>query len=192
MTHVRRDFATSKLYLTCVHSSLNTITTQAKSQIVILGHLDKRVWTKSDCFSLSCATIPPMMTFFWSSLPVDAIPHINMSPDDHAPLIAEMQTWMGVLHWLQQCTCPDLATIFSLLASYMHCPSQGHLEAAKYLGRYILPTMDLWLFFTKQYNATLESFIHFPSEEVVPNQNNNSTLTTFCVANWGPQDASHP
>jgi len=83
---------------------------------------------------LSSATKCPLMTPFWSALPVDAIPHEEMSLEDRAPLIAKMQSWMGMLNWLQQCTCPDLSTIISLLASYMNCPSLGHLEAVQTCG----------------------------------------------------------
>jgi len=62
------------------------------------------------------------MTPFRFGLPVDTVPHVEMTPDKRAPLIAKMQCWMGMLNWLQQCTLPDLAMIFSLLASHMHCP----------------------------------------------------------------------
>jgi hypothetical protein len=141
---------------------------------------------------LSTATKCPLMMSFRSGLPVDTIPHIDMSPEDHASLIAKMQSWMGMLNWLQRCTHPDLATIFSLLASYMHCPSHGHLEAVKHVGRYILSTMDLGLLFTTQVNATLESFMQFPLSDGLSPATLCPSLTTFCNANWGPQDASHP
>ncbi len=70
-----------------------------------------------------------------------------------------------MLNWLEQFKCPDLATIYSLLASYMHFPSPGNLEEAKHVGKYILSTMDLGLLFTLQSNAQLESYICFPVEE---------------------------
>jgi len=73
----------------------------------------------------------------------------------------------------------------------MHCPSPGHLEAAKYVGRYILSTLDFGLLFSTRAASSLETFIHFP----LPDKSNLSTdpmITTFCDANWGPQDASHP
>lgn len=64
----------------------------------------------------SSAIRSPMMTTFLSRFPVDSIPLVDMSLAECAPLI-------------------DLATIFLLLASYMHYPSPGHLEAAKYVGK---------------------------------------------------------
>jgi hypothetical protein len=111
---------------------------------------------------LSSAMKSPLMTPFHSGLPVGAIPYVDMLPAERAPLIAMIQSWMGMLNWLQQCTRPDLATIFSLLASYMHCPSPSHLDATKYVGKYILSTIDLGLLYTSQSNAHLESCIHFP------------------------------
>jgi hypothetical protein len=140
---------------------------------------------------LSNANKSPMMTPFHSGLPVDTIPHIDMTPEERAPLIAKMQSWMGMINWLQQCIRPDLATIFSLLASHMHCPSLSHLEAAKYIGCYIHSTLDLGLLFSIRATSVLETFIHFP----LPDTSNLSTsfmITIFCDTNWGPQDASHP
>jgi hypothetical protein len=98
---------------------------------------------------------------------------------------------MGMISWLQQCTRPDLATIFSLLATHMHCPSPGHLEMAKYMGRHILSTLDLGLLFTTRSTNSLEMFIHFPLPDL-STTSHNPTFTIFCAANWGPQDASHP
>jgi hypothetical protein len=132
-----------------------------------------------------------MMTPFRSSLPVNTIPHVDMTPEKRARLIAKMQSWRGMVNWLHQCTHPDLATIFFLLASHMHCPSPGHLEAAKYIGCCIHSTLDLGLFFSTRATSVLETFIHFP----LPDTSNLSTspmITTFCNANWGPRDASHP
>jgi hypothetical protein len=139
----------------------------------------------------------PLMTPFRSGLPIDAIPHVGMTPEERAPLITKMQCWMGMINWLQQCTRPDLATIFSLLATRMHCPSPGHLEAAKYVGRHILSTLDLGLLFSTRATSTLETFIHFPISDNTNTTNTSdnslsSPITTFCDANWGPQDASHP
>jgi len=121
----------------------------------------------------------------------DATPHVEMSPEARAPLITKMQLWMGMLNWLQQCICPDLATTFTLLASYMHCPSPSHLEAIQFVGKYILSTMDLGLLFTSKATASLESFKHFPLPDDTLPTTSSCPLTMFCHTNWGPQDASH-
>jgi hypothetical protein len=130
------------------------------------------------------------MTPFWSGLPVDAIPEIDMTSEDRAPLITKMQSWLGMKNWLQMCTRPDLATIFSLLATHMHKPSPGHLTVVKHVGRYILSTMDLGLQFSSKPNNYLESFIHSPLSS--DSDSSFSDFTGFCDANWGPQDASLP
>jgi len=110
---------------------------------------------------LSNANKSPLMTPFHSGLPVDAIPHVDMLPEGCAPLILKMQCWIGMLNWLQPCTHPDLATILSLSGTHMHCPSPGHIEAAKYVGRYILSTMDLGLGFSTKTTSSLESIFPF-------------------------------
>ncbi len=96
---------------------------------------------------LTNANKSPLMTPYGSGFLIETIPHIEMSPEDHAPLVAKMQSWLGMINWLQMCTHPDLATVFSLLVSNMHNLSPGHIEAVKYVGRYILSTMDLGLQF---------------------------------------------
>jgi hypothetical protein len=47
------------------------------------------------------------------------------------------------------------------------------------------------LVFSTQVNASLESYIHFPLPDIDKHPNGPS-LATFCDANWGPQDTSHP
>ncbi len=133
------------------------------------------------------------MTPYRSSFPIDTIPEISMSDEDRAPLIAKMQSWLGMINWLQMCTRPDLSTAFSLLSTHMHRPSPGHIDAVKYIGKYLLSTMDLGLHFSSKPNFSLESFIHFPFK----NDDNTNLSTTpsfngFSDPNWGPQDASQP
>jgi hypothetical protein len=96
---------------------------------------------------------------------------------------------VGMLNWLQQCTCPDISTIFSLLASHMHCPSPGHIDAVRYVGRYLLSTLDLGLIISTCANASLESYIYFPLP-ATSTSSNIPSLIMFCDADWGPQDTS--
>jgi hypothetical protein len=49
--------------------------------------------------------------------------------------------------------------------------------------------MDLGLVFSTQASGSLETFIHFPLPDL---STPNPSLSTFCDANWGPQDTSHP
>jgi hypothetical protein len=164
------------------------------------GHVDCRISQEAYANSvveemgLSNANTSPLMTPFRSGFPVDTIPTVDMSDADRAPLIAKMQSWLGMINWLTQGTRPDLATIFSLLASHTKMPSPGHLDAVKHVGRYLKSTADLGLLFTSRRNQALESYIYFPLNESVPLPNGSTApeLTGFCDANWGPQDASLP
>ena len=91
-------------------------------------------------------------------------------------------------------TRPDLATIFSLIASHTNNPSPGHLDAIKHLGRYIKSTADLGLLFSSRRNVPLESYVHFPvnTQDDLPLGGTVPSLIGFCDANWGPQDDSLP
>jgi hypothetical protein len=143
---------------------------------------------------LTHANTCPTMTPFRSGLPVDAIPTVDLSDTDRAPIIDKMRSWLGMLNWLCQGTWPDIATITSLLATYTSCPSPGHLDAIKHIGHYLKSTADLGLVFSSMGNPTLEAFVHFPlSEDVTTSEGVvASPCTGFCDANWGPQDASVP
>jgi hypothetical protein len=82
----------------------------------------------------------------------------------------------------------------SLLATYTSCPSPGHLDAIKYVGRYLKSTADLGLVFSSAGNPTLEAFIHFllPEDAISPEGVVSPLCAGFCDTNWGPQDASVP
>jgi hypothetical protein len=164
------------------------------------GHVDCRISQEAYIQEIvselgqSNANSSPLMTPFRSGLPVDAIPFVEMSLTDRAPLIAKMQCWMGMMNWLTMGTRPDISTIVSLLASHTSLPSPGHLDAVKYLGRYLKSTADLGLLFSSRRNTTFEGYIYFPLSETddLPSGGTAPRLTSFCDANWGPQDASLP
>jgi hypothetical protein len=131
------------------------------------------------------------MTPFRSGYPVDAVPLREMSVEDRAPLIAKMRSWCGMLNWISLGTRPDITTMVSLLASHQCKPSHGHLEAAKYLGKYLKATAGLGLLYSSRHNSKLEGFVFFPVNNVNA-QNTGLEVLAFADANWGPQDASKP
>jgi hypothetical protein len=47
---------------------------------------------------LSAANKSPLMTPFRSGFPIDAIPHVEMSVEDRATLVAKMQSWLGMMN----------------------------------------------------------------------------------------------
>jgi hypothetical protein len=55
-----------------------------------------------------------------------------------------------------------------------------HLEAAKYVVKYLANTKTLGIYFTSAKRPVLESFLHFP---IAPQ------VLSMADANWGPQDA---
>jgi hypothetical protein len=154
------------------------------------GHVDCRLSQEAyvhvivESMGLTDASVSPKMTPFRSGYPIDAIPSRDMTSEERAPLIAKMRSWCGIFNWLSQVTRPDITTMVSLLASHQCTPSPGHLDAAKYLGKYLKATAGLGLLFSSRHNSTLEGFIFFPI--------GNTDLNAFADANWGPQDASHP
>ena len=95
-----------------------------------------------------------------------------------------MQFLVGSLNWLAISTRPDIATPVALLAKYTHNPSQGHLDAAMRVVKYIKGTKRMGIKFTSQNNNSLSSYLNFPVLKDV--------VTTLTDANWGPQDQSEP
>ncbi len=82
--------------------------------------------------------------------------------------------------------------VFSTLLSHAQT-KPCHIEAVKYLGKYIHSTSGLGLHFTSKANSTVEAYVHFPlspcSDTSMPSTSIPS-IHTFSDANWGPQDAS--
>jgi hypothetical protein len=121
------------------------------------------------------------ITPYRSGLPIDAIPHQAMFSSDRDTLRLQYQSLVGSLTWLAHTTCPDLSTVMSLLAQHQSNPSPGHLEAARYVVKYLASTKTLGIYFTSMKRSTLESFLHFPLPQKV---------LSMSDANWGPQDAT--
>ena len=107
-----------------------------------------------------------------------------MSAEDRAPIIGRVRSLLGMHNWLCIGTRPDLTTVVSLLAQYQCTPSPGHLDAIKYVGRYLKPSADLGIVYSSRGNKTLEAYLHFP---VPVHDNQGRPLPVVCCdANWGP------
>ena len=118
-----------------------------------------------------------------SGLPIDSIPTSPMSTDDRTKLRNRMQQLMGSLQWLLHCTRPDIFTATALLSQYQHSPSPGHLQAAKYIVRYLKGTASHGIRFDSSNDNIMQSFLHFPNRT-------KQRLTGISDANWGAQDQS--
>jgi len=56
---------------------------------------------------------------------------------------------VGILIYVMVCTRPNLSQDVSIVSRYMHGPCGCHLEAVKWILRYIKDTIDVGLMFKK-------------------------------------------
>jgi len=112
-------------------------------------HLTQQSFTETLLESLGLDHLKPspFLTPYQSGLPVDSIPHENMSSQDRDTLRLAYQSLVGSLNWLAHTTRPDLATIVSLLAQHQSNPSSGHMLAARYATKYLAHTKTRHLFY---------------------------------------------
>ena len=143
----------------------------------------------------------PVRTPFRSGHVIDRNPHDGKPPADKPALVKAYQSLVGGLNWISLSTRPDLTAPVCLLATYLHNPSQGHLDSAKHVLRYVKGTMDWGIRFT-QPPATpsyddfdpqdcLNALVAWPTD-AIPRISTVDRLDTYTDSNWGPQDASRP
>jgi hypothetical protein len=86
-----------------------------------------------DAMGLQDAVASSKMTPYRSGLPIDTLPLQSSLSDggneNFEILKSKYRTFLGMLNWLSISTCPDLATVNSLLASATESPTRAHLEA---------------------------------------------------------------
>ena len=119
-----------------------------------------------------------------SGYPVDKIPREPYDESTQKQYTACMQSIIGSLTWISMSTRPDIATITNLLAKYVVNPSQGHVNAAKRVLRYLKGTKKKGLVFTTNSTESLAAYIKFPLDK--------KPIIALTDANWGPQDQSVP
>ena len=123
-------------------------------------------------------------TPYRSGYAVDTVPDIDMTDNERAKLNKLLQEYVGSLNWLATQTRPDLSTITNIIAQYCSKCSPGHIDAAKYVIRYLKDTQNIGIKFSSRNNDTMESFVQFPLDP--------TKLTSLSDTNWGPQDQSVP
>jgi len=129
----------------------------------------------------SSASTSSYVTPYRSGLAIDSIPVSPLSSTKQDKLRLYYQSLGGSLDWLAHTTHPDLSMVVSLWAQHQSTPSQGHVDAALHVIKYIAQMKTLGIYFSRCKQSTLESFLHFPL---------SSSLLYMANANWGPQDAS--
>lgn len=88
-----------------------------------------------------------------------------------------------MLTWLSTSTHPYITTVVSFLSSIQCKLTKAHIDAAKFVGRYLKSSISLGINdIHKKSTRLLESYTHIPFDEFEPN--------AFVDANWGPQDTS--
>ena len=87
-----------------------------------------------------------------------------------------------------------MAPVVSLLSTYQSKPSPGHLDAVKYVGRYLKATAHYGLVYSSDQNHQVEAYVHYPLTSDIHTMSKPPLppFQAFVDANWGPQDASMP
>jgi hypothetical protein len=149
----------------------------------------------------------PVKTPFRSGLVIDSVPHDGILPIKKRALITRYQSIVGGLDWLSLSTRPDVTCVTSLLASHLINPSQGHLDSALHVLKYLKGTTEWGIRFTepkpeerKAGNGTtfdpqgcLKQMVAWPTkDDGVPPIEPFDRLDGYTDSNWGPQDASTP
>jgi len=139
----------------------------------------------------------PASTPYRSGTPIDRIPHDGVSPARKPALIKRYQSVLGGCVWLSTNTRPDITACVSLLASHIQNPSEGHLQAARHLLRYLKGSSDWGLRYTSPdplavdiSESRLRGEVQWPIDE--PPFIETRQFVTHTDSNWGPQDASTP
>ena len=122
--------------------------------------------------------LPP--TPYRSGFPVDPVPDTH-KPHHEIELRNQMRCFVGSLLWLSQGTRPDLSTITAMLAQYQNNPSKGHVDAARYVIRYVKNTKTRGIVFDSHHRPIIKAYNQFPIDP----------LHVLTDANWGAQDQSH-
>ena len=149
-------------------------------------HLSQEAFTETvlERMQLDGPNVGTVATPYRSGHPVDKIPKETYNEHTQAKINHKLQQLTGCFQWLATSTRPDIATITNVLSKCTHKATKGHLDACKYVGRYLKGTKHLGIEFTSRRNCKLEAFVKFPID---PN-----SITPFTDANWGPQDQSKP
>ena len=144
----------------------------------------------------------PVKTPFRSGLVIDSVERDGLPPEAKPALVKKFQSLVGGFNWLSTSTRPDVTAVTSLLASHLHNPSHGHVDAAMHVLRYLKGTPNWGLRFTQppadrrgQFDPEdcLTGVVAWPAKgEPMPALGSFDRLDEFTDSNWGPQDASHP
>ena len=113
----------------------------------VMCHISQQAMVDGMLEKHNLTHIKPSRSPYRSGLKIDRIEHDNVDPSQKAELVQKYQSIVGGLNWLTINTRPDINTAYSLLSQFNTNPSHGHLEAAKYVLRYLKHTSSHGIWF---------------------------------------------
>ena len=150
-------------------------------------HLSQEAFLRQLLDKFDMADCRPAPTPYRSGLVIDRIitDGADLSPTAQAHTITLYQSLIGGLNWLAISTRPDISVAVSLLAQHNAHATPAHLLGAKYVLRYLTGSTSHGISFTsRSADSYLSTTFGWPKDD--------SALSTYTDANWGPQDASKP
>ena len=131
-SHLKVDFMGDTSWFLCQrykwHNDENEkVSCHSSQQAMIEGMLEKH----------NFPDIAGSRSPYRSGLKINRIKHDGKDPSTKEKLMRTFQSIMGGINWLTINTRPDVNTAYSLLIQFNSNPSQGHLDAAKYVLRYL-------------------------------------------------------
>ena len=145
----------------------------------LLCHVSQQAFTKQILEQFKLEHCKTAQTPYMIGLKFDCIDHDNKPKSEKEHFIQEYQSIIGCLNWLRINTRPDINTAYSLLSQFNSNPSPGHMEAAKYVLRYLKYTSLHGILF-KQGENRLKGCCAIPKEL------RGDEFLLFTDSNWGP------
>ena len=160
-------------------------------------HLSQKAFAQNlvERHRLNTVNFNPSSSPYRSGCPIDSLEaaEVNEKDPSFVRLRRAYQSLVGGLNWLATNTRPDVSTAVSFLASYNHCPSKGHMEAALYVVKYLRSTASYGIAFHSSAPTTSEAYVHYPfphdaeayHDATPPPTDQMHLLTGYSDANFG-------
>lgn len=129
----------------------------------ILCHISQQVFIEGMLDKFNMDQCKQARTPYQSGLKIDHIEHDDVEPISKHKLVNDFQSLIGGLNWLSINSHPDICTVYSLLSQFNSNPLQGHMEAAKYVIRYLKHTASYGIWFRQGENQ-LHGTVVIPEE----------------------------
>ena len=127
-------------------------------------HVSQQAFSKhtASCFGLKDRNRVPLMNPYRLGYPIDSIPNPEPEYPDLPKCKDVYQSIYESINWLAISTCPEAATILSLLASCQGALNHGHYKAALHSTGYLVSISSFGLTYHSESPTFAKSFFHFP------------------------------